>query len=561
MGIMEHPSVRYALGVDTGEIGAPRYVKEQCRAWLPIVRGEDPESIVSEGLVRRIDRILGLMILPKGMQAGKTIKETFCGYQWLLTVAVLCTVRRDDPTRRLYTKAVLEIARKNFKTYTIAVIFILLLLLEPDYSRFFSVAADGSLSRLVKEAVEEILGASPALRPEDDPMRYFKVRRDDILCKSNHNTYIPLNYSRNRLDGRQPSAFLVDEAGALPSGYAIEAMRSGQVTVKNKLGFVISTKYPAPDNPFEGEIAYCKQVLDGLAEDTGLFSLLYEPDEPNAWKQDFGVVLQANPVALEVPEIREDLEGQWRRAIGQERLWENFLTKHCNIFWQGTAAESYIQIPQLQACRRESIDWRGRSVYLGMDLALTTDNCAVSMVADDDGVILAHSMAFIPAGRIDDKNAVEKIDYYEHIRKKTCIACGGQVVSYQAIEEYILGIEERFGVTVEGVAFDKYNAMSTAEKLGARYSMVMVRQHSDTLHPPTKLLAEKIAGGEFAYTENKLLEINFANARCSYDTNMNRYVTKKRSSGKVDMVVSLINAVYLLQQEVYLGEMDFAVMM
>ena len=103
--------------------------------------------------------------------------------------------------------------------------------------------------------------------------------------------------------------------------------------------------------------------------------------------------------------------------------------------------------------------------------------------------------------------------------------------------------------------------MSTAEKLGARYSMVMVRQHSDTLHPPTKLLAEKIAGGAFAYTENKLLEINFAKARCSYDTNMNRYVTKKRSAGKVDMVVSLINAVYLLQQEEYLGEMDFAVMM
>ena len=56
--------------------------------------------------------------------------------------------------------------------------------------------------------------------------------------------------------------------------------------------------------------------------------------------------------------------------------------------------------------------------------------------------------------------------------------------------------------------------------------------------------------------KNKLLEVNFENARCTYDTNMNRYVTKKRSLGKVDMVVALINAIYLLQQEVLLDEDD-----
>jgi phage terminase large subunit-like protein len=55
--------------------------------------------------------------------------------------------------------------------------------------------------------------------------------------------------------------------------------------------------------------------------------------------------------------------------------------------------------------------------------------------------------------------------------------------------------------------------------------------------------------GNFQYTENPLLEINFQNARCTFDTNLNRYVNKKKSNGKVDMVVSLINAIYLLQQD------------
>ena len=57
-----------------------------------------------------------------------------------------------------------------------------------------------------------------------------------------------------------------------------------------------------------------------------------------------------------------------------------------------------------------------------------------------------------------------------------------------------------------------------------------------------------------------MLEINFQNARCTRDTNGNMYVNKKRSAAKVDMVVSLINALYLLQQEQLYGT-DFVVQM
>ena len=45
-----------------------------------------------------------------------------------------------------------------------------------------------------------------------------------------------------------------------------------------------------------------------------------------------------------------------------------------------------------------------------------------------------------------------------------------------------------------------------------------------------------------------MLEINFANARCTYDSNMNRYISKKKSAGKVDIVAALINAVFVYLQ-------------
>lgn len=41
---------------------------------------------------------------------------------------------------------------------------------------------------------------------------------------------------------------------------------------------------------------------------------------------------------------------------------------------------------------------------------------------------------------------------------------------------------------------------------------------------------------------------------------MNRYVNKKKSNGKVDMVVALINAVHMLQQNTLFGEtMDWVI--
>ena len=80
-----------------------------------------------------------------------------------------------------------------------------------------------------------------------------------------------------------------------------------------------------------------------------------------------------------------------------------------------------------------------------------------------------------------------------------------------------------------------------------------VKQHSSVLHPPTKLLREAILKREFAYEENRLLEINFQNARCTADTNLNKYVNKKKSAGKVDMVMAVIDAVYLMQVEQLTG--------
>lgn len=532
----------------------PKYVKAQMQDFMAICEGKNDKYEVSSKKLSQLENILKILIMPKGLKAGQTLYECTTGYQWLFYTAILCTVHRDNQSKRRYETGVLEICRKNFKTYTIATIFLLLFLTEPKFSQFFSVAPDGELSKQVKEALEETIKSSPLIYEYKDAKR-FRILRDYILFKPNQSKLTPLSYSTSRMDGRLPNAFIADEVGALPNSYAINAMRSGQSGVLNKLGFIISTKYPTIDNPFEDEVSYSKKVLDGIEADETRFALLYEPDETSGWETNDIIMQQANPVALEIPEIWDDLVKKRAYAIAVENARENFVTKHCNIIYQGVGTETYIDTKDVKECKVAKIDWSGKVVYLGLDLSETNDNTSVSMVSlDENNNIIADSFAFIPEGRIDEKSISEKVNYLELLKSGKVMACGDKVIDYGFVERFILSLEQRFGVQVQAIGYDRWNALSTAQKLqNEGYNMVEVRQHSSVLHPPTKLLREKILSKEFQYEENKLLEINFQNAKCSYDTNKNAYVHKKKSTGKVDMVVSLINAVYLLQQDALLG--------
>ena len=538
----------------------PKYVKLQMKEFIKICDGKDSKYIVSDRKVKQLENILKLLIMPKGLKAGKSLYECSTGYQWFFYIAILCTVYRDNPAKRRYEVGVLEICRKNFKTYTIATIFILLFLTEPQFSKFYSVAPDGSLSREIREAISETIRSSPVIYEFKDKKR-FKILRDYIKFNPTQITYTPLSYSTSRMDGKLPNVFCADEVGALPISYPIEAMRSGQLNILNKLGFIISTKYPTIDNPFEDWIKYSKKVLDGLEKDETIFALLYEPDKTKGWENDDLILKQSNPVALEIPEIWEDLLKKRAYAIAVESARENFVTKHCNIIYQGVGTETYIDTKDVQECKVSKIDWNGRIVYVGLDLSETNDNTSVSIVSvDDDNNVLADSFAFIPEGRIEEKQASEKVNYRELLNTNKVIACGDKVIDYAVVEDFILNLESNLGVQIQAIGYDRWNALSTAQKLEkAGYNLVEVRQHSSVLHPPTKLLKEKILNKEFQYENNRLLEINFQNARCVYDTNKNQYVNKKKSTGKVDMVVSLINAVYLLQQDYFLNQMDFTI--
>lgn len=546
----------------------PHYVKLQCESWKNIVDGKETSIYVSKSTYKKIMTILHFMIHP---DLKKPLDESLEDYAMFFIIAVFCTkmIDPDDNVEvRYYKTAVLKISRKNFKTFNAAVIFIILMIMEPRFSRFFSVAPDLKLSKELQIALRKIIKSSPTLDDKLDPA--FKTLRSEIRCNWSESEYVPLAYSEDKMDGKAPAAFLADEAGAMDS-YPVEAMRSGQITLINPLGIILSTEYPNDNNVMLDEVDKGKKILDGLRENGRMFSLIYVPDDylwqGDIWQTDDRCIYQSNPVACTNKRIFNAIVEKRTDAIAYENKRENYLCKHNNIKYKGLGVEGYVEITKVRKCKRKRNDawWKGRRVWLGIDLSMTEDNVCVDMKTYegtdlDNAVLYTKTMGFIPKGKIVQKSKKEGVDYEALIRNGDCIACGDEVIDYTEVEEYVLTLEEKYGVEIIQIGYDKWNALSSVQKFEkAGYECVEIKQHSSVLHMPTKWLKECILSERFFYDENLMLEINFQNARCTEDTNRNKYVNKKKSVDKVDQVVGNINSTYLIEQELLYGADDFLI--
>ena len=545
-----NPAFLYAKRVINKEVKAPKYVIKQCKEFIRIAEGKSKDYFIDIKEVALIENATKLMNMASGLRVGATVYESLVGFQWLFIIAVLCVKHKDNPNKRRYETATLLISRKNGKTFLVAVLFALLLIIEPKFSEFYSVAADGELSRLIKKELEQLLATSPLLE------KHFKVLRTHVECLLTKSTYKPLNYSNNRLDGRKSNVWLADEVGALPERYAISAMKSSQINMVNRLGIMISTAYPSEDNPMVEEIAYAKGVLDGKIEDETYFSLLYEPDDKKNWKTNDDIMIHSNPLALDIPENMDYLYQQRKLAIEVPSERTNFLTKHLNIFVNKNEEEAYLNIDTFKKGALDHIDLKGKEVVVSMDLSLTTDLTAVDIMYKEHGKYYLKAVGFLPRESLSRRR--EKFDYIEAERSKECIITEGDIVDYNVIEEYIRNIEDKFECTIRCIVSDPYNATQMLLSLAEDYEVIELKQTYMNLSPPTKEFRNEVYNGNIFYEKSKLLEWNVSNAITRKDRNENEALDKaNKNKQRIDLIVAAIFAF----SECYKIEDDFVIQM
>ncbi|WP_200773563.1 MULTISPECIES: terminase large subunit [Gemella] len=497
-----------------------------------------------------IDELLKIMNMATGINVvGKSIYDSLHDFQCFFLANVFGWRFKNDVKMFKHREIILFIPRKNAKTFICALCLIILMLTEADYSEFYSICIDRDLAGEVKKAITQIITASPVLAG------YFKLTNTligKITCLINKNTYQARTSQANSNNAIRPSAFIADEIGAFKDKSNIKAMESGQLNVDNPLIFKITTAYAEDRSIMLEELEHLKKIYSGTEENERLFSLLYYADKDNLWTEK-GIQM-ANPLRIE--KNYESIRYMRDKALAIESERVEYLTKHMNHFLPTFSGEEYISVDKVKECVVLMVDFSGRDVYVGLDLALSTDNVAVSIASlDDDGeTILLDSWAFIPRAKVEDKSRKEKTNYRRHIDRGNCFACGDEVIDYGFVEKFIIGLEDELNCNVMAVGYDLWNAPSTVQKLEEEGLLtVQVRQHSSVLHPTVKLVEEKILNKEIQFEDNPLFVQNFQNARVIYDNNLNKWVNKKRSTGKIDMLAAAFSAVHLLMQNEILG--------
>ncbi|MEG2246472.1 MAG: terminase TerL endonuclease subunit [Peptostreptococcaceae bacterium] len=531
-----HPAYLYALeSVD--DCNVPKYVQKQCNEFLEIINNhykKDYKWIIDLKLVDKINKLLKLMYFSSGTRVGTPIVDGLGKFQWFFIINILCIKHRQDTEKRRYEKAVLLIGRKSGKSFLIGLIFKLLMLLEPRFSEFYSVAPDRQLSSIVKKECEQLIAVSPAMTSR------FKPLRDRIECTLTDSKFIPLANSNHRMDGRKANVFVADEVGALPSRYPIDAMSSSQMGMKNRLGILISTAYETLINPMTEEVEYCEKVLDGVVEDETVFSLLYKPDDSKDWTSD-KTLKQANPLAIEVVENYDYLVKQRQKAIDMPSTRPNFLTKHLNIFINNDSQDKYLDFELWKKCGVDNVDFKGKEVVVGIDASLTTDLTAISMMYKEDGKYYVKAIGILPSESLKTRN--EKFDYKLSESKGECYINEGYIVDYNFLEQFIRDIPKRYNCTIKEVCYDSYNMTQTAQRLADTFDVVEIKQNFFNLSNPTKTFREQVYLGNIRYEKSSIFDWNISNCSTVKDKNENEMITKKnKNKMRIDLVASTIFA-------------------
>lgn len=108
------------------------------------------------------------------------------------------------------------------KTFLTAIIFIILMLTEPEYSEFYSVAPTRELSSIIKKEMSQLIEKSPLIS------KHFEVLTSEIRCSATNSKFVPLATTNNTMDGRLATAYVADEVEHLPPFYRNIIRKNGQ---------------------------------------------------------------------------------------------------------------------------------------------------------------------------------------------------------------------------------------------------------------------------------------------------------------------------------------------
>lgn len=462
----------------------------------------------------------GRPFVPEPWQAAMT----WITYGWM---------RERDNTRR-FRMALASMARKNGKSAT-----------GSTYG-LYHLAADGefgaevySLGNKYDQARYTFDPATKTVRASQWLSQRLRVLQHAIVCEETDGRFSPLCSDAHTLDGLNVSAGLLDELHECRDRELWDKIATATAARRQPILWGFSTAGNDWQSFFGQFWRRSVQVLEQGGDDE-FAPFIFTLDDDDDWRNP-EVWIKANP-NLNVSVKLADLESKCKRAIDSTSEEAAFRRYHCNQW-----TESLVKWISDDTWMRGDVpvdpkDFYGRPCFAGLDLAATTDLSSLVLVfPDSDGGFDVVPFVWIPEEQAARRSATDRVPYQIWANHQLVRLTEGDVTDYRYIRRDINELAKQYNI--RGIAADRWNATQLICELeGDGLSVCAFGQGYASMTAPTKQLERLVIAGKIRHGGHPVLRWCIGNTMVETDDAGNLKPSKKKSTERIDPVVSLIMA-------------------
>jgi len=438
---------------------------------------------------------------------------------------------------RQYTEAFLFIPRKNAKTMLAAAIAVYCLL-DPKRrgQEIYSVAGDQEQAAKIFEYACAMIEHNP----DFDACCTILHSKKTILVPHLKNKYKALSSDSKRKLGLSPSVVLFDELLTQSDRKLWSAMRTAMGARKDRLFIPITTAGNDKTSLCYEQFERAQRAKADPEKYPHILPVLYYAEDSDDWR-DEATWHKASPALGDFNEIsvmREALKDALEIPSAELEFRQYYLNQ-----WVSSET-NFISRDRWDLCKG-NVDPQsllGRKCYAGLDVSSTTDLTAfVLLFPRDDGTFQMLSHLWLPAKNVAAAEKRDKVTYQAWGRAGHVTLNAGETFEFDMVLPTIVAASKQYKI-VKLLADDwSDDALQRIRKEGIRVEKIA--QIAKYMSPPTKRLQKMVIDGTLVHNGNPVFSWMIDNARVELDSNENIKLTKKRSTGRIDGLVALVEAI------------------
>lgn len=506
---------------------------------------------------------------------GQWADEPFAPLKWQEDEVLrpLFGWKRPDGTRRYHT-AYIEIPKKNGKS-TLASGLSLYGLMADDEpgAEIYSAAATRDQASIVYREAATMVKKSPGLISKitlQESVKHMAFAKTNSIYKA-------LSADAGSNEGLNIHFLIMDEMHAQRDDRFWNTLMYGGAARRQPLQVIITTAGVDQDSLCYEYHQKAMQIIEGTLQDDSFFAYVKSAEwamrRLDAEIKRLQALQQQGQAAYLPPDMQAQLEALeakkglvwedpvvWKEAnpsLGQtislESFREDFLKakqspRLQNAFkryrlnlWTETE-EQWLSTEHWAACGQpiDEDELVGQACYAGLDLASTSDLCALVLLFPDAGNAV---LPFFWVPRETVMALLEKGDstYKLWADQGYLLTTEGNVTDYDVIHAYIKELAERFDI--KEIAIDRWNSSHLQTQLVADgFTVVPYGQGYASMNAPAKELERLILAHELRHSHHPVMTWTVANVAKEEDAAGNIKPSKSKSKKKIDGVVSLTMA-------------------